>query len=306
MPGRDACIVRRILAPLDGSRLAEAVLPSLIALATRFGAEVALLHVLEERPPATIHGEAHLADLQAAEGYLQRAASRLADAGVSVELHAHETREGSVAGSIVQHAVEMAPDLVVLCAHGSGGLRDLFIGRIAQQVLQRGAWPILMLQPAADGSPVPFELSDILSPVDGEHDQSGALRLASALACAFGATLHLALAVPTPETLADARRRTGITLPRTMRAILDLAEEGAARDLAAMAAPCAQRGATVRTTVLRGETVASLTGYADQIEAGLVVLATHGSTGIEAIVEASVAPRMAARLGRPILFVKEA
>jgi hypothetical protein len=101
MPGRDACIVRRILAPLDGSRLAEAVLPSLIALATRFGAEVALLHVLEERPPATIHGEAHLADLQAAEGYLQRAASRLADAGVSVELHAHETREGSVAGSIV-------------------------------------------------------------------------------------------------------------------------------------------------------------------------------------------------------------
>ncbi|HVB64331.1 MAG TPA: universal stress protein, partial [Nitrolancea sp.] len=51
---------KRVLVPLDGSRLAEAVLPVAFAIAARCGATVTLLHVLEHNAPETVHGQQHL------------------------------------------------------------------------------------------------------------------------------------------------------------------------------------------------------------------------------------------------------
>ena len=55
-----------ILVALDGSRLAEAVLPAACSLAKTLGARLALVHVLEKEPPATVHGEPHQRDVQEA------------------------------------------------------------------------------------------------------------------------------------------------------------------------------------------------------------------------------------------------
>ena len=67
-------MVRHILIPLDGSTLAESVLPAAAALAEAFAADVTLFHVMEERPPETIHGQQHLREPQQAEAYLERVA----------------------------------------------------------------------------------------------------------------------------------------------------------------------------------------------------------------------------------------
>ena len=53
----------RFLVPLDGSRLAESVLSVVEQLASRFNAHVTLLHIVEQHPPAAIHGERHLRGL---------------------------------------------------------------------------------------------------------------------------------------------------------------------------------------------------------------------------------------------------
>ena len=63
-------MLRHLLVPLDGSPLAEAVLPAVGALATRFRARVTLLHVLETAAPETIHGQPHLTDPARAQAYL--------------------------------------------------------------------------------------------------------------------------------------------------------------------------------------------------------------------------------------------
>src|SRR5690242_6430782 len=110
-----------LLVPLDGSRLAEAVLPAVEALAGQFGARVVLIHVLEARAPATVHGERHLMNATGAERYLTGIAERLRARGIAVETHVHAAPEGDLAGSVVEHAEEFRPDLVVLCAHGRGG-----------------------------------------------------------------------------------------------------------------------------------------------------------------------------------------
>ena len=51
---------RRLLVPLDGSRLAETILAVVERLAAAYGATVVLLHVIERGAPATVHGERHL------------------------------------------------------------------------------------------------------------------------------------------------------------------------------------------------------------------------------------------------------
>src|SRR6185437_4258707 len=77
--------IRRILVPLDGSRLAEAVLPAAASLAKALRACVLLLHVLERDPPRSVHGEPHLTSASEANEYLDGVASRLRRQGIEVE-----------------------------------------------------------------------------------------------------------------------------------------------------------------------------------------------------------------------------
>lgn len=135
----------RILVSLDGSALAEAVLPVVERLATAFGATLVLVHVPERGAPATVHGEPHLTDPAAAAAYLDGAAEQLRARGIAVETHVREAREGDVAASIADHGANEQADLIVLCTHGRGGLRGFLWGSIAQQVLQRGTTPVLLV-----------------------------------------------------------------------------------------------------------------------------------------------------------------
>src|SRR3954449_868152 len=82
----------RILVPLDGSPLAEAVMPVACSLAKRLGGTLLLPHVLEQEPPAAVHGEPHLCDAREAFAYLERQATELRHDRIAVERQAHERR----------------------------------------------------------------------------------------------------------------------------------------------------------------------------------------------------------------------
>src|SRR6516165_6764267 len=156
----------RFLVPLDGSRLAESVLPVVEQLASRFHAHVTLLHIVEQHPPATIHGERHLTEVVQAQTYLEEIAVRLCSSDIPVEIHVHEEKEDNVAYSIVQHFQELHADLVIMCTHGHGGLREIIFGSKAQQALQQGTQSILLLFPKEDDTVLPFKLQRILVPLD--------------------------------------------------------------------------------------------------------------------------------------------
>ncbi|HZT43395.1 MAG TPA: universal stress protein [Chthonomonadaceae bacterium] len=294
----------RLLVPLDGSRLAEAVLPATETLAAHFSSQVILIHVLEERAPATVHGDRHLMDAGEADQYLQTIAARLRAGGIPVETHVHEALEGDVARSVVEHTEEFAPDLVVLCAHGSGGLRDWLYGNIAQQVLQRGTRPVLLIQPNRDGSAPPFAPRCILVPLDGKHEYVPAVSVAAMLAGVFSARLHLTLVVPTLGTLPKEQVGAGILLPTTMRAILDLDEQESQAYLDRIASQSRAQGLTVQTEVIRGETVQELLQYAERLPADLMVMASHGRAGLNASLTGSVASRLTARVSFPMLLIR--
>src|SRR5438552_12956520 len=107
---------KRILVPLDGSRLAEAVLPLTVELSRCLAAKVMLLHIIEERAPQTVHGEPHLTSTQDANAYLSNIAQRYTG-NVQFEQHVHGTEEQNVAQSIAEHVAELEADMVAVCTH---------------------------------------------------------------------------------------------------------------------------------------------------------------------------------------------
>ncbi|HSB68537.1 MAG TPA: universal stress protein [Candidatus Methylomirabilis sp.] len=297
-------MIRHILVPLDGSKLAESVLPTAAAMADGFGAQVTLLHIIEERAPETVHGQPHLTDADEAQAYLEEVAGRPVFRDRTVELHVHRSKEGDVADSLMAHARELGADLVVLSTHGQGGLRRSLFGSIALRGLQRGTTPILLVNPTAEGGAPAFVPRKILVPLDGTAAHEPALPIASRLAQAWHAALHLILVVPTAQTLTGPEAATRVFMPMAKRALLDLAESGGDEYLRQLAGRLIQEGVPTTSQVSRGEPAASVIEATDKVGADLVVMATHAKGAMDGFWSGSLTPKLMQRLGRPLLLVR--
>ena len=296
--------VHRLIVPLDGSRLAEAVLPIAVRLAQAFDATISLLHVIEKEAPPRVHGEPHLAHRSDAEAYLTRLARRFEAEGRRVEFHVHEVPVGNVAQAIADHAEEQRSDLVLLTTHGAGGLREALWGSIAQRVLQSSRRPTLLVRARGDAQAVPpFRPRTIMVPLDGTAAAEAALPLARALARGLGADLRLVMVVPTLETIEGEQFPQATFLPTTTRALLDAQVEQATDYLGRLAASLRSLGVSTLSEVRRGGPVAELATDAAEHADGLVLVATHGRAGLQAIWSSSVAARLLKRTQAPVLLV---
>lgn len=296
---------RLFLVPLDGSRLAEAALPVARSLAAKFGARLLLLHVIENAAPSRIHGDRHLSRVPEASSYLEEVANGMRAEGVETDIHVHEVAEQDVARSISHHAIEHRADLVIVCTHGSGGLREFIFGSIAQQALEHGARPLLLVRPSPDQVTHSFIPRRMLVLLEGAGEHEPALDAATPLALAYGAQLHLVLVVPTLTTLSGPQAALGIYLPATMRAVLSLAEQGAYDYMAQIEERCRISGLDVTSVVLRGDAVPETLALATSLPADLVIAGAQGEAGLRGLLSGSTATRMTAHAGAPILLVEK-
>lgn len=295
---------KRVLVPLDGSHLAEGAVPIALRLAEACGAEITLLHVIERAAPSSIHGEPHLAEETEAEAYLAGLARELAERGATVDYHVHEVPVGDVARSIADHADEHESEIVVVSTHGGGDLRRGLFGSIAQRVLQICRRPVLLVRTerAPEVHP-PFDPATIMVPLDATAASEKALPLASALARALKAQLRLVMVVPTLGTIGGEHRPQAALLPGTTRVLLDAREERAAAYLGDLIDSLSAAGVPSIGEVRRGAPVEELATDAAEHGDGLVVAATHGRAGLQAIWVASVATRLLKRTTAPILLI---
>lgn len=293
-------LVSRILVPLDGSKLAESVLPMTVLLARSLGATVQLLHIIEEAPPAKVHGEPHLTSGEAAEKYLEEVTARLGG-DVSVEGHVHVTREHDVALSIAAHASKLNADMIALCTHGRQDLQRLMSGSIAQKVLQRVSAPVLLVRP---GMAVPSEVRTVMTPLSGTPEAEAALPLTIEIARESGAMVKLVSVVATLRTLTGDDVATGRLTPIATIAALNAQEEQARAYLAAVIEYMGLEGATARGEVRRGDTGQMLAEAAAQMKPDLIVIATHARAGLGAYWIGSVAAGLVKKVSQPLLLVR--
>ncbi len=146
---------KRILVPLDGSPLAETVLPHAEALAQALDAEVILLRVTVNPAAEYSFSDPGLAsDLiqqieQESKTYIKAMCARLEKNGVRAT---YLIRQGIVADTILQVSEAMQADLIAMSTHGRSGIPRWLLGSVADRVLRISPMPVMLFHPKADAA----------------------------------------------------------------------------------------------------------------------------------------------------------
>jgi nucleotide-binding universal stress UspA family protein len=143
--------LRSALVPLDGSELAESVLPHVRDLAALIGLEVILVRV-HTLFIESLRGEAYSPDVESileqareeAGNYLEKIAGRLRAEGVKVSTVA---LEGNAAAEIINLAQRTPDNLVAMSSHGRSGLTRWLLGSVADRVIRHSGDPVLVIRP---------------------------------------------------------------------------------------------------------------------------------------------------------------
>jgi nucleotide-binding universal stress UspA family protein len=143
---------KRILVPLDGSRMAEQVLPTAALVARALDSELVLFQV----PIVHVYGWLASEWFLPVPGVLATAEEDAGAylAGVAAGLKEQNVRAttamriGPVAYSIVEYAEANDIDLIAMCTHGRSGLARWTLGSVADHVLRAGSKPILLVRAA--------------------------------------------------------------------------------------------------------------------------------------------------------------
>lgn len=296
-------MIKRILVPLDGSSLAESALPIASYLAHKLKASITLIHIIERRAPQTVHGERHLTSPEDAENYLKAIRKKVFKKSVTVERHVHAAEVEHVAACIVEHVQEFATDLIVMCTHGRPGPRTWIFGSIAQQVIAGGSAPVLVIHPENDMSSEPFACRRLLVPLDGNPDHEQGLALAGELAKSCGTAIHLLMIIRTFSELEGPDKVKAKLLPGTISKVLDYAEDEAETYLQRCMAGLQAKEHVVTAEVSRGRPAETIEAIASKMQIDLIVLATHGKTGLDAFWSGSLTPLVLNRSKVPMLLV---
>jgi nucleotide-binding universal stress UspA family protein len=140
---------RRALVPLDGSLVAETIMPFILQIAGPLDMDVVLLRVVRPTPPVVIESTRYIEieDIEArrvdAEEYLAPLAVELRAKGVRVSTR---VRRGEPAEQIVSAAKDERADLIAMSTHGRGGLGRLLFGSVAEAVLRHADIPVFLLR----------------------------------------------------------------------------------------------------------------------------------------------------------------
>lgn len=191
-----------ILIPLDGSSLAENVLPHLIALVRGSEVQASVVRALEQGSAATLSRPPDPFDWQLrkaeAEAYLQSISSRLLNAGLPASV---KLLEGKAAECVIRYAIEENVDLILLSSHGQSGISGWNVSSIVQKIIFRAHTSFMIVrayQPVSAGL-TDLSYKRILIPLDGSQRAENVLPTATTLAKAHDALLIIAHVVRQPE-----------------------------------------------------------------------------------------------------------
>jgi nucleotide-binding universal stress UspA family protein len=302
-----------ILVPLDGSLVAETALPPALALARALAGSLTLLRVT----PPTLGAEPLAEAIQApvityrprpqdrdqADAYLAGVAQRLDAGGVPVRIL---VLRGDPATAIVQYAQE-APGvrLIAMATHGRSGVSRWVFGSVAEKVLRATPAPLLLVRPDADGMappPVhPLPYRTIVVPLDGSPFAEQALDQAYAVAAATGASLLLVAVASEPDEFLAAEVGD---IPVWMLEDRLAETERLQAYLQQQATRLTNAGLAVEIQVRAGSPATAILDAAEEAAADLIVMATHGRSGLQRFWLGSVALKVVQSARTPVLLVR--
>ncbi len=135
--------VCRMLVPLDGSEIAEQIIPQAQALGTVLNTEYTLLRVIK---PSAYHTPDLLRHVEDdAHAYLTDVAKRFGTMGATVTTHVVVAEQP--ARTILDPAAQQRPCLIAIATHGHSGVQRLILGSVADKLIRASSLPMLVYQP---------------------------------------------------------------------------------------------------------------------------------------------------------------
>lgn len=317
-PGKD----KMILVPLDGSGFAEAVIAHAITMAAATHAKIRFLRVVP--PPTLIEPvgmgftpspsvwEAWAEEPARARLYLSSLDALLNKRGLGVDADtAVDTvvLQGDPASSIVEYAQEH-PEvaLIAMSTHGRSGISRWFMGSVAEKVLHSSPVPMLLVRAqerdtlVGDATQFPVrQYRTILVPLDGSSLAEQALKEAQTLATQLSATLQIVSVIPPVENWEMVAEAS------TPFRIEDVGQEqlqSVTRYLQSVAERLREEGLTVQEEVDYGEPAEQILRRSESGVADLIVMCSHGRSGLLRMWLGSVAMKVMHAANVPVPMVR--
>lgn len=296
-------MIDHILVPLDGSSLAECVLPHTVAVGQAMDAKVTLLRAVAREPsprssavdPLSWHMRKSEAD-----SYLGEVVARLRQAGLEADI---VLAEGQAPERILGYARDEGVGLIILSSHGKSGLSPWNINSVVQKVILRAYAPALIVRAYRHETEDLGELryKRLLLPLDGSKRAECVLPWARNLADFHDSTVILAHVVNKPEV----PRRAPLAEEETslVDRLTELNREKGEHYLQDLES---RLDLDVDAQLLISENpAAALHNLAQKEEADLVLMAAHGYSGEATWPYGSVALNFIAYGSEPLLIIQD-
>ena len=205
-----------------------------------------------------------------------------------------EERGESVHEVILDYAKRHAIDLVVMGTHGRRGLAHAFLGSVAERIVREARCAVLTVGP---GTAAPGAIRRILAPTDFSDNAAEAVRVAGALAISYQAAvdlLHIISAPVLPDVYGLGLLWTDI-VPDVVQRSQEALELLAERALGHYAGAVRAKVGVPADAIIRAAA-----------DADLVVMATHGLTGLKRFALGSVTERVVQHAPCPVFTVRHA
>lgn len=301
-------MLRTLVVPLDGSPLAERAIPYAIGLAQASHAWLVLMQAMMPPPLVSLEGVDWERQQREAIGegrqYLASMAESLAGqvSGVAIA-----TPYGRAVDKIVETIAAFDADGVVMATHGRTGFAHLLYGSVTEGLLARSSVPVFVVY-ARPGEPPapPFSAvrARVLVPMDGSAYDDAALRTAFNMVGPGGELVLVTVATPPEHVERDTNGR--------VLAYLDQQEEARTREAREYLSEMAQHAQSstlarpVKVDVRIGDPASGIAMAAIDNQTQLIVMATHGRTGLRRAVFGSVAGSVLRTGTTPVVLVHPA
>jgi nucleotide-binding universal stress UspA family protein len=295
-------LFRTILIAADFSEGSRASFRVACAIARAAETRAIVLYVAEPMyvAPAVDHfgpQSARFSIVERDPGYYKALTDRLREVytpGHPLQIE-YAVRVGAVADELLREAQGIGADLIVLGTHGRTGLHRLLAGSVAEAVLRQAPCPVLALR-----SPDPKrefgEIRVILHPTDFSENSADALRVARDLAREEGARLVLLNVIPS-EITAEGMALMPVDPVAFRKQLDELRGRLDGPDLKFPVQTLVREGMSVVTEILHA---------ADTLGGDLIVMGTHGRTGLGRLLMGSVAEGVLRHSSCPVLTVRAA
>jgi nucleotide-binding universal stress UspA family protein len=288
----------KILVPLDGSELAEVALPYVAELAGRLGSQIILIYVNDS-------GEA--AHLRISHFYMQRigddtkraAKMYVKKPGEKETNVSSEILVGYPAEEIVDYADKADVSLIVMATHGRSGIRRWSLGSVADKVVRSTNRPIAIIR-AKGAHPAVRDkgmFNRALVPLDGSKQGEAVIPYIEELASRLKTEVTV-LQVLSPDWFVDAADQV-----KQLQLLRTSSKDYVKR----VATQLNQKGITTRAEVreVKMDTVAEeIIKGADEVNADVIAMSTHGRSGFSRWAFGSVADRVLQGGNTPLLLVR--